>query len=453
MRLFTALTADSLILIVSPTSRRLGLMLAAMAAGGVAAAPVATPPTVPMAVPSAPATAIADPVLLTLDVAVDAAANANIDVATARNAEASAAADVRRANTFPNPAFSVNAAQLRPNRLGGSQAGDYGDSIVRIDQPIERGGKRQSRVAAARAALAAAHGDLADVRRTVRQATSDAFYDLMAAERRQALTRAIADSYARGQTVMALRMKAGDISGGDLARANVDALRAASDAASAEADTRDAQLALGVLIGRESDAPRLATLGDWPTDGGTPAATPAETVADHRPDVVAALARVESARHSLAGAHALRHQDVTVGVQYEHDANALGSTVGVGFSVPLMLGNRYSGDIESADVALRQAQTNADKVRAVAVAEIKAARIAAAAAAARRRQYDDELVPSARHAAQTAEFAYARGSLALLDLLDARRTLQSVELDAIAARSDLAKARSRLIAAETLETE
>lgn len=37
-------------------------------------------------------------------------------------------------------------------------------------------------------------------------------------------------------------------------------------------------------------------------------------------------------------------------MQYEHDANALGSTVGVGLSVPLFLGNRYPGEIDIAGV-------------------------------------------------------------------------------------------------------
>jgi cobalt-zinc-cadmium efflux system outer membrane protein len=392
-------------------------------------------------------------VSLTLQQALDAAADANIDVLSARNAEASAAADIRKADTSPNPQLSLNAAQLRPNRIGQPGAQNYGDTTVRIDQTIERGGKRRLRVAAARASLAAAHGDLGDTQRTVLESVAGAYFDLMAAERRQTLSQGIAETYRRSLDLMGKRLNAGDVSGGDMARARVEMLRAASDAALAGAARRDAQLALAVLIGRETDAARLATSGDWPGTAYPAPGQDADTIAEGRPDVVAAQSRAEAARRNLDGAHALRHRDVSVGLQYEHDANALGSTVGVGVSVPLFLGNRYTGEIDSAGVDVRQAEATAAKARAVAVAEILVARSAAASANDRRRQYDDDLVPAARHAADTAEFSYTRGALALLDLLDARRTLKLVEIEAIAARSDQAKAMAHLRAVQTLETE
>ena len=46
----------------------------------------------------------------------------------------------------------------------------------------------------------------------------------------------------------------------------------------------------------------------------------------------------------------------------------------------------------------------------------------------------------ARKAADAEEYAYSRGSLALTDLLDARRSLQAVLLDTLNARATYAKA-------------
>jgi cobalt-zinc-cadmium efflux system outer membrane protein len=158
-----------------------------------------------------------------------------------------------------------------------------------------------------------------------------------------------------------------------------------------------------------------------------------------------------AARRDLDGAHALRYPDVTVGVQYEKaDGDVgVGDSVGLGVSVPIPVRNRYRGEVDSASVALTQAEAQATKIQAVAMAEIIVARRAAADAMARRIAFDDGQLPAARKAASVAEFAYARGALALLDLLDARRSLQAVELGAIDAHADEARAIARLRSAET----
>ena len=49
-------------------------------------------------------------------------------------------------------------------------------------------------------------------------------------------------------------------------------------------------------------------------------------------------------------------------------------------------------------------------------------------------------MPRSRAVSERAELAYRKGALPLTDLLDARRTLRAVLLDALAARADLAKA-------------
>ena len=401
---------------------------------------------------TAPAMAAgADATKLSLETAIDNALNANLDIISSRNAVRSAAAGVRSADTSPNPVFSFGATSLTPGRQMMPGVSRAGDDVFRIDQPIEMGGKRRARVAAARDELAAAGSDVADTRRQVRAAVTDAWYDLVAAEKRLALYEGIAQSYRQSQTLAERRLQAGAISAGDLARQRVEMLRADSDRSRAGSDLREAQLLLAVLIGREQDAAALQSIGGGELALGDQAATGFETLVDMRPDVRAADKRVSAARNALIGARALRRPDISIGAQYEHDNNAAGDSVGVGFSVPLQIGNRYGGVIDSAGVDLAQAQANAAKIRAVATAEIETARRAADDATARRARFDDDLLPSARKAAATAEFAYGRGALALVDLLDARRTLQSVELAAIASRTDEAKARARRIAAETPE--
>ncbi|MEY2884306.1 MAG: hypothetical protein RL490_2030 [Pseudomonadota bacterium] len=386
---------------------------------------------------------------ISLAAALAAADDANIDLNSARNAVKTAAAGLRSADTAPNPQFSLNATQIQPGRLSTLGAGNVADTVARIDLPLERGGKRTARVAAARADLAAAGADRGDVTRQVHAAVADAWFNLMASERRATLYARIADSWQTGVGLARKQRDAGAISGGDLARQQVEALRAAAARSQALSDQREAQLQLAALIGQEAAAATLTTLGDWPAASPIASEDP-DDVANRRPDVRAALARVESARRQLDGAHALKHPDITAGVQVQHAPGLLGvgDSVGLGLAFQLPVRNRYNGEVDAAGVALAEAEAQAAKARALAVADIITARRAAAEAGARRQSVDAELLPAARKAADTAEFAYKSGAIALLDLLDARRTLQSVELAAIDAHADEARAIARLTAAQ-----
>lgn len=388
---------------------------------------------------------------LTLQDVDRAAAAANIDVALARGAVRGAEAGIRQADVAPNPTLSLNAVSIQPRRIGGSAIQDNTDSILRLDELFERGGKRRLRVAAARADLDAAQGGLGDAVRTRTQAAESAFFDLLAAQQRVALFERIGGTYARSVEIAERRLKAGDIAGGDLARQGVDLIRSQTQLARARSALRDAQLALGVLIGREGDAATLSATADWPAPADPNAGLPAETLAERRPDVIAANARAEAARQRLGLARSERVRDVSAGVQLENDTRGYGQTFGLGIAVPLFWGNRFTGDIEAAGVDVAQAESVAARARTVAAADIANARRAAAEAGERLRQIDGALLPQARRAAETAEFAYGRGALSLIDLLDARRTLESVELEALDARDDFATALSALRAAQTTD--
>ena len=415
---------------------------------------MATPPLHAQTAPAAVADAMpgADEArqAISLDAALNAAERDNIDVITARLAIATANANLRSARTSPNPVFSVNTVQIRPGRIGALSYDRLVDTVVRVDVPIERGGKRRARTDAALASIAAAKGDYGDARRQMHMAVTGAYFDLKAAEAKVAMLRSVADSYGESQRIAGRQQRAGALSKGDLARQQVEALRAEGEARAAVSDWHDAQLALATLIGRDTDALSLATVGDWPVAGDF-SSQPADAIALRRPDVQAAQARVEAARRNLDGAHALRHPDVTVGAQYENADGDLGvgKSVGFGVSIPLPVRNRYNGEVESAGVAVTQAEAQARKAVMTATGEILVARRALAEAVARRALFEDQQLPAARKAASVAEFAYANGALALLDLLDARRSLRSVELGAIDARADEAHAIARLRAAET----
>lgn len=396
-------------------------------------------------------TAIAEPEFLNLDAALLAADTDNIDLIRARLAVKAAQANLRIADTAPNPNLNLNAVQIRPSQIGVLPANRLVDTIVSVDLPLERGGKRRARVGQAQALIDAAHGDLSSARRDMREAVFDAYYDLKAAEQRADLLAATAGSYAESQRLARTQLRAGSLPGGDLATQEVEASRAATDAAQALIDLHAARLALAILIGRDTSADAIHTNAQWPD--GPPAAndTPAELLAMQRPDVLAAQARVDAARRNLDSAHAQRHPDVTVSAQYERSPDPLGvgNSVGFGVSVPLPIRNGYSGEVDAASTALTQAETEVRKAITLATAEISIARQTLSEVTQLRDHIEQVQLPAARKAASVAEFAYAHGASSLLDLLNARRSLRAVELGAIDARAAQAHAIARLVAAET----
>ncbi|MBX9663742.1 TolC family protein [Novosphingobium sp.] len=388
---------------------------------------------------------------LTLDAALLAAENDNIDVLRSRLAIRTAEANRRIADTAPNPNLNLTAVQIRPNLIGSRPIGQLADTLVSVDMVLERGGKRRARTAAASALLAASRTDLAATRRDIREAIFDSYFDLKAAEQRVDLLGKIAASYDQGLQLASLKTRTGALSGADLARQKVEASRAKTDLQQAQTDLRSARLVLATLVGQERIADTLATGSDWPAGDAGGQTAPADLLALQRPEVLSAQSRLSAAQRSLDGANALRKQDVTVTLQYERAPASLGigSSVGFGLSVPLAVRNRYRGEIDAAGTQLVQAEAELRKATAVATADIMIARNAYQQAAMRRRTIEDEQLPAARHAAQIAEFAYGNGATSLLELLDARRSLRAVELDTIDARNDEAHALARLNAAQT----
>jgi cobalt-zinc-cadmium efflux system outer membrane protein len=62
------------------------------------------------------------------------------------------------------------------------------------------------------------------------------------------------------------------------------------------------------------------------------------------------------------------------------------------------------------------------------------------ASAERLERFDGSLLAAANQSAQASEFAFSRGAISVLEVLDTRRTLRAVRLEALAARTDHAKA-------------
>jgi len=399
---------------------------------------------------------------LTLVEAEQAVSRANREVIAARRALEAAGAQIRQADVAPNPVLSFNATDIsrNPGLGAGSITQKRIDSVLRLDQLIERGNKRELRVDAARRIETAAQGDVSDTLRQQLLATRLAYVDLQEAQARAVILGETAELYARTLAAAQARLRAGDLASADVARVQIDAERAIAEQRSAQAGLAKARFALSLLMGAETSAEALHAVDGWPGSQSAPL-QPGQTTPDEaalqaqvevRPDVAAARARVEAADRLRDLARSQRTRDVTVGAQFErYPGNLPTNSIGFGFAIPLFTGNDFSGDIQRAEVERSAAQDALDRARAFALHELRLGLAGVRAASERLARYEGALGDAARRSAEAAEFAFSRGATSVLDLLDARRTLRAVQLDALAARAEYARAGHALRAAQTTE--
>ncbi|MCX7891697.1 MAG: TolC family protein [Burkholderiales bacterium] len=383
---------------------------------------------------------------LTLADAERLVAARNREVLVARRALEGAQADVVSAGAAPNPVVTLNAGVVNP-QSGLGKAAIPG--AARIEQLIERGGKRELRVAAAQRLESAANAELADTLRQQRLATVSAYYDLLLAQDKVATAGVTADLFAKSVAATERRLAAGDVAPADLTRLRVEALRAENERRAAEAERQRAQNALAYLIGAEREAAAIRAADPWPSLEEVAHAAIDDALLDARPDVAAARERLEAANKARELARSLATRDVTLGAGIERtppsetNTVGVGTIVGVSVSFPLFLRYTYEGEIARAEADYTAAIELLEIARAQARTELGTAAADLAAAAERLRRYEVSLLAEARKAADYAEFAYRNGAIGVIDLLDARRTLRAVELDAAAARADYAKALAR----------
>lgn len=364
----------------------------------------------------------------------------NRELQLARTAVSGAEADVLTAGQLPNPQISLNITQISP--WSGYGAGPWKDkkmdNVLRLDQLIERGSKRELRVRGADARLDASRRDLDDTGRQMLLILQQTYYDLHLAQEKRRLAGEVAASYDKSLETGRIRQKAGDISQVELSRLQIDKSRADNDARQTQAELEQAQVALAYLIGREGDASLLVADDGWPPLGDRQLK---RGDLEQRPDVAAARLRMVAAEAASDLAKAQKTRDVTFGVQYEHNMQSEPTnSYGFGVSVPLFIFHEYEGDIARAEAELTAARLIYERTLAQAVGSADQAGSALRSAEERLRRLETGLLGDAERVAKAAELAYQRGAMNLMDLLDARRTLRQVQLEAATARADHARA-------------
>ena len=385
------------------------------------------------------------------------AVNNSAEVRLARQAQVGAEADVLTADHAPLPVLSSKLSQIDlQNGLG---AGDWLgrkriDKGIGLDWTYERGDKRAHRTHAAQRTVAATVAEAQEALLQQMLTAQAAYYDWLAARERVQLVLSMEEAGREAVRAAQTRLAAGDLSQQDATRIEIDAARVAADKQSAQLDLSRAAIVLSQVLNRTDIAAMPAGLVAWP-ELPTPAPVAATAagsgnesaaaIIEARADVRAARERIAAAKSSLDGAYALQKVDPTIGISFDHYPGTSTRLIELRVQIPLTWGYRYQGEAARAQSDLRQAELTEERVLRDARTELARLQQEAASLAQRTASFERDIVPRATQVANQAEFAYRRGALSLTDLLDARRTLRTTQLDVLAARTDLAKARTALL--------
>jgi len=361
---------------------------------------------------------------LTLDAALAYARRENPDLALAASSLDSARAERSIAGAFPNPILTAT-----PNTPY-----QYGATL-----DLDIGPQRTSRTRAAGLGVSAAGLDARDSERQVAVAVARAFYDALLAdtlafvmrERRAVLRQVLAADSAR--------LRAGDIAVQGIYRSQGELARAEADEARAEVAARAALLALQSVIGLPDPDTTFAISGDL---NFAPLAEDADSVLvalamSRRPDLAATGERVAQshAQGSYASALVVPIPQVSYVRQFTGPFES-GRYFSFGVAIEAPVLNTYSGQQERATAGLRAAEA----VRRRSVTRVRAEVIAAAAdfrtERALVRRFEGGLVAMSDSAADGARYAYGRGAISLLEVLDAVRAQQDVRVDYFTALHD-----------------
>jgi cobalt-zinc-cadmium efflux system outer membrane protein len=361
---------------------------------------------------------------LTQEDAVTVALASNKTIAAARLRHPVDLAGVDVARERPNPDVTYEATKETPRQAVGLQL------------PVELGGKRGARTAAAQAAVATGDAETDQIVAGVVDDVRRAYIALEGATRKVAISEEVFGLFTRARDAAHARYEAGEVPRRDDVASQADWLGAQNDLTAARGEVDATRASLNVLLGQPPNAP--LTLAP-------PAAIPSV------PDLAAAIARAEQTNTDLQVidrqiaeqtarinvARSLQKPDLGVGGGISFDAEpdfSVGWRANFGVTVPLFTTHKAGVIVETAQMQRLAAEREA--VHADIGAAVAAALARAAAAQTQVTTYERDILPLAQQDEAFAQDAYQSGQTGIDALILALEHARERRLAGLQARLD-----------------
>jgi cobalt-zinc-cadmium efflux system outer membrane protein len=295
---------------------------------------------------------------------------------------------------------------------------------------VELGGKRGNRIAFGETAREVVKADLARETADLRGDVRHAFYRLLAADRRVAVTQDLETVATRARDAARARFQSGDAPQLDQVQAELAFARVTNLAATAAAERAALEDELDGLIGLPPGTP-LAPAGDLYADG-LDSIAPDLSATPGGVDLTAAARRTAAANAAIDLAKSARVPDLALEAGLTYDTTGdytYGWKLGASFTVPLFTTHRVEltrAEQVAAQAARQQTAATAD----VSIRLAAATRRAAALGDAVRRTTRD-ILPAAATVNNMAEASYEAGQTGMVALLQSLQTVAETRLEAV----------------------
>ena len=368
------------------------------------------------------------------------AANARAEALAARPAIVGALEDPMISPSIDHYPFEMPGEE----GMGSGGGGQRYDWSISVEQRFPLSGVRGHRRDAARAdaqrAKALANNAQLDITLDVQQN----FFMLLERRRmRSVLVEQEALAHQLVETSSA-RYASGTGSQADVLRAEVEAARVRGAQQTLTAQIRAAESMLNVSMGR-SPAEPLPELINVPSRKA-PLAAPAaiERALLRRPELMAGEAEVERAKAEVEVMRSMYKPMATVRVgRASTMADGPGAMLMIGVSVPIWR-ERLRAGVAEARAMQRMADSDLVAMRRMVEGEAVSARESAEAARVNYVVIEDEVLPRARAATETALAGYSSGQGTLITVIESARALWEVQAEQVMAEAELGEAWARL---------
>ncbi|MFL6873243.1 TolC family protein [Pseudomonas marginalis] len=380
------------------------------------------------------AASIAQAQTLTLDAALQTAFANNPDLAAAQWEIEIAAGGRQQAGLIPNPVASWDAEDTRR---------DTRTTTLKLSQTLELGGKRGARIDVATRAQDAAVLALEQRRNTLRVEVIDGYYGALRAQERLDLVQRSLALAERGLVVANGRVTAGKSSPVEATRAQVQLSEIRLELNRAHMGLTDAYRRLAASTGSAAtDFQTVAT----PSHSTPPLPSATQLLARLEQTAELRLAELQIVQNEasvgLEKAQRIPDLDVSIGSQYDASVRERVNLVGVSMPIPLF--SRNQGNVLAATRRADQARDQRNAAELRLRTETRQALDLWQTANSEVRAFNQQILPAAQRAVDSATRGFEMGKFNFLDVLDAQRTLIAARTQYLAATAQATDAWLRI---------
>ena len=353
------------------------------------------------------------PKLLRLEVALGLAMGANPEISVAlREQEATEGARIQ-AGVRHNPYIS---SEIQDTRRDTQQI------TLQFNQEIELGNKRESRLALADILHTKATAELDALKATIHANTVNAFYEVLVAQERLALSKSSFEVANAAVNAATKRVNAGKSSPVEETKSNIAASSAKIELNQSNSQLNSARKRLSALWGNPFPVFEQA-YGDVENIPLVPSFENLLALLENAPAIGIANLEVSARGGSTKLARSQSTPNITISAGIVHNQELGLNQAILGLSVPIPLFDRNQGNVQEAVSLQYKAQDELIALKTQLATKLAGEHERLSVARLSAISLREEILPGAQNAFEAANKGFNAGKFNFLDVLDAQRTL------------------------------